>query len=92
MGHCRHGQLPCPDHVDVEDASPHVGGGGLEVVVGDHRGGAGIVDQDVESTVGGDDLLDQAAAVGLVGHVGLDVGGVGSSAATALPASTEWTS
>ena len=77
MGDGGDGQLPGPDHVGVEDPTPHFGVGRLEVAMGDDRGGAGIVDQDVESTVGGHHLLDETGGIGLVGDVGLHVSGVG---------------
>ena len=40
-------------------------------------GGAGVVDQDVEPAVPGHDLVHQVPGLLLVGHVGLDVAGVG---------------
>ena len=44
--------------------------------MGDHRRGAGVVDQEVEPSVVGDRLFDEAGAVRSVGDVGLHVGGV----------------
>ena len=46
-----HRHLPGSEDVHLEDAAPHLGGGRLEIVVGDHLGGAGVVDQDVEPPV-----------------------------------------
>ena len=37
------------EHVDLEDAPPHVDGGRLEVVVRDHGGGPRIVHERVEA-------------------------------------------
>ena len=47
QGRHRHG--PRPEHVDLEDAPPHVDGRRLEVVVRDHGGGPRIVHQGVEA-------------------------------------------
>ena len=72
-----HRDLPGAEDVDVEDPPPDLGRGRLEVVVGDDLGGAGVVDQDVEPTVAVDHLVHQSRGLVLVGHVGLDVAGVG---------------
>ena len=64
VGDGGHRDLPGADHVDVEDAAPDGRGGRLEVGVGDGHGGAGIVDQDVDSAVAFEAVGDET--LGLV--------------------------
>jgi hypothetical protein len=69
--------VPRADHIDPQDAFPHLVGHGVEVVVGDHGSGTGVVHDDVEPSVVLDRSLDELRGARGVGHVGLDVDGVG---------------
>ena len=76
----RHGgtdDVPRPDHVDPEDLLPDLGGRCIEVVVGDDRGRAGVVDDDVEPSVVPDGGVDEVLGLRRVGDVCLHVDGVG---------------
>ena len=73
MGEGQLGQLEGADEVDVEDVPEDLLGCTVEIGVGDDLRRARVVHEHVEAVVGRDGGVDEAASIGRVGHVALDV-------------------
>ena len=61
------------DDVDLQDLPEEIIADGVEVVMGDHLGEAGVVDEDVQPTESLDRLLDERWRLRGIAHVGLDI-------------------
>jgi hypothetical protein len=76
--------VPGAEHVDPENPLPDFVRAGVEIMVRDGLGRAGVVYQDVEPCIALDGGLDELRGLGGVADVGLHVGGVGQCCGEAL--------